>query len=130
MRGFSPWVWAALPLLVVASGCGRQPQVGPLNRDLLVSLATAVSAREPEWLDRNERRIQEQHDAGQMTEAEYRTFRTILDQARSGDWSGAEAAVYALRDGQEPTAEDRARASERQLGDHRAQAAPKARKPR
>lgn len=122
MRGLSPSIRAVLPLLIVMAGCGRQPQVAPAHRELVVSLATAVSAREPDWLSRNERQIDEQHNAGTMTDDEYRTFRSIVDQAKSGDWDSAEAAVYALRDAQEPTAEDRSKSAERHQGDHPAPA--------
>ncbi|MFO0960919.1 MAG: hypothetical protein U0800_26355 [Isosphaeraceae bacterium] len=130
MRRPFPWIRAALPLAIALAGCGRQPQVAPVNRDLLVSLATAVSAREPQWLERNAHLIDKKRDAGEMSEDEYRTFRSIIDRARSGDWQGAEAAAYALRDGQEPTADDLKKASERHLGDHHEMAVPKARKRR
>lgn len=128
MRTLSPLALAAaLSLAVLVSGCGRQPQVASANRELLVSLATAVSAREPDWLERNARQIEAQRSAGAMTEAEYQTFQSIINQARSGDWPGAETAAYALRDGQEPTAEDRSKTSERRLGDHHGMVLPGAR---
>lgn len=109
-----PIVLAVLVLASV-SGCQRQPQISTVNRDLITSLATAVSARDPDWLEKNARRMERQKAEGVLSQVEYETFARIIAQARSGDWQAAESAVYALRDGQEPTAEDQQRAAERHL---------------
>lgn len=108
-----------LALLPMAAGCGRQPQLASGNRDLITSLATAVSTRNTAWLDENVKLIEARRAAGGLAEGEYEALSSIVATARSGDWQGAEAAVYALRDAQEPTAEDLKRLSERKLApDH------------
>jgi hypothetical protein len=106
-------------LLEGAAGCGRPPQVAGENRELIVSLATAVSARNASWLDTNAELLDQKHARGQCTDAEYATFKTIIDKARAGEWKAAEDSVYALRDAQEPTAADLDNLSKRKLGsDH------------
>ena len=89
------------------------------NRELIVSLATAVSSRNVSWLDTNAKRLEQKHAEGKCTDSEYATFKAILDKARAGEWKAAEDSVYALRDAQEPTAEDLDNLSKRKLGsDH------------
>jgi hypothetical protein len=106
-------------LLEGAAGCGRPPQVAGENRELIVSLATAVSARNASWLDENVKNLEQRRAEGKCTDSEYATFKSIIDKARAGEWKAAEDAVYALRDAQEPTAADLDNLSKRKLGsDH------------
>lgn len=95
-------VWA-LGLALVA-GCGH-PQVAPVNLRLTASLRTALSARNEEWLAQNEKLVEERHQAGQMGDDEYASFRAIIDQARGGDWEGAERESVALQKAQRPSQE-------------------------
>jgi hypothetical protein len=135
----SPAVVAAvcgLVLLSVETGCGRPPQVTSHNREIIVALATAVSTRNREWLEANARMIEQRRADGQLSAAEYGSLSAILAKARGGDWKAAEADVYALRDAQEPTAEDfqnvaaRKLAPEHQLPKTAAKGASQASKPR
>src|SRR3954451_4313946 len=103
-------------LLTGAAGCGRPPQVAGANRELIVSLATAVSARNSSWLNENAWLLEQRRSAGKCSGTEYATFKAIIDVARAGDWKSAEDAVYALRDAQEPTAQDLDNLSKRTLG--------------
>lgn len=95
-----------LVALLLLAGCGGQPQIASENRQLVVSLATAVSARNTEWLESNARILESHRSEGKCSDVEYRTFQGIIDQARAGQWKQAEDAVYSLRDAQKPTAED------------------------
>jgi hypothetical protein len=115
--------WGALRFLVglvllPALGCDSQPQIAGENRELIVSLATAVSARDSNWLEKNAQLMERHKAEGVLSEVEYQTFTAIVAQARAGDWDAAEAAIYALREGQEPTAEDRELAAQRKLAPH------------
>lgn len=107
------------PILAAAMmiGCGREPQVSDANREIVVSLATAVSTRQAEWLESNAELIEKQRAEGKCADAEYEAFQNIIAKARSGDWDAAEAAAYALRDAQQPTAEDLKNVTERKLSD-------------
>jgi len=109
------------PILAASAlaGCGRGPQVSDANREIVVSLATAVSTRESKWLDSNAELIEKHRAEGTCSDAEYSIFQDIIAKARAGDWDAAEAAAYALRDAQQPTAEDLKHLNERKLsGDH------------
>ncbi len=100
-------------------GCGRGPQVSSANREIVVSLATAVSARETKWLESNAELIEKQRADGKCSDAEYAAFQDIIAKARAGDWDAAQTAAYDLRDAQEPTAEDVKHLAERKLpSDH------------
>jgi hypothetical protein len=109
----------SVSLLGVEIGCGGPSQVGGENRELIVSLATAVSARNASWLDKNAKLLEQRHAEGKCSDAEYATFKAIIEKARAGDWKSAEDSVYALRDAQEPTAQDLENVAQRKLGkDH------------
>ena len=112
-----------LVLVVVlhASGCGSYPQVSGEHRRLILSLATAVSARNPEWLEANARIVDDLRGQARLTAAEDEVFTSIVARARSGDWDAAREEAYALRDAQEPTAESSDAVRKRAL--------PEARKP-
>ncbi len=111
----------ALGLVLLASGCGSYPQVSGEHRRLILSLATAVSARNPEWLEANAKIVEDLRGQAKLTAAEDEVFSSILAKARSGDWDAAREEAYALRDAQEPTAETSDAVQKRAL--------PKARKP-
>jgi hypothetical protein len=88
---------AALALAaVVVAGCGRPPQVGAQNRRLVESLKTAVMARNPEWLDENAKLVKAKHEKGELDEASYAAFESIVRQAEAGDWDAAQDEVIAL----------------------------------
>ncbi len=108
-------------LVLPASGCGNYPQVSGEHRRLVLSLATAASARNPEWLEANARIVEDLRGQARLTAAEDEVFSSILAKARSGDWDTAREEAYALRDSQEPTAETSDAVQKREL--------PKAKKP-
>lgn len=117
--------WVALVAPALIAGCGGQPQVATQNRELIVSLATAVSARNAQWLESNAKVLEERRSQKLCSDSEYKTFREIIDNARAGDWKTAEAAVYALRDAQRPTADDLKNLESRKLDpDHHARKPP------
>src|SRR5262249_51838409 len=104
-------VLAALgPIAVV--GCGAT-QLKPNNRHLLEALQTAVTSKNAEWLTAVEKHVQEAHDKATLSDAEFKTLGTVIDSAKTGDWKTAERRVFALSEGQRPTAEEQARVRER-----------------
>ncbi|WP_337174236.1 hypothetical protein [Paludisphaera sp.] len=116
----SPLVACAI---LAASGCGGT-QVSGENRDLVVSLATATSTREPKWLDKSAALVEERRASGKCSDAEYAAFQEIIAKGRSGDWDAARDAAYALRDAQQPTADDLKHLEEGKL-EHRPKPPPK-----
>ncbi len=112
---------------LLGGGCGRTPQVSSDNREMIVSLFTAISSRNTSWLESNARLLEERRAEGKCADEEYKALANIIAQAKSGDWKSAEEAVTVLRDSQEPTAEDLRNLESRKLGhDH---AVPKTLKP-
>lgn len=75
-----------------------------MNRRLIESLRTALSARNTEWLDANWKLIEKAHADGTMDETEFARFKEIVDVARSGEWADAEEQVVKLAKGQKPVA--------------------------
>jgi len=96
------------------AGCG-QTQVAPAHRDLVLRLATATSTRDAGVLDRAATDIDALARARELSDQEAKAFRAIIDAARADDWDQAQELAYRLRDGQEPTEEDRARVAKRTL---------------
>ena len=98
---------ALVALVVFAgvwNGCGR-PQVAPEHLHLTSELRTAISTQNAEWLERVETVVEEHHQADEMSDREYKAFRSIIDRAHSGDWRAAEQEVLALQKAQRPTPE-------------------------
>lgn len=98
--------------LALLAGCGAT-QFESKNRHLIESLQTAVTSKNAEWLAAVAKQAQEQHEKHAMSEAEYKSLTSIIDSAKSGDWKTAESRVFALSEGQIPTAADLARVRER-----------------
>mgnify|MGYP000884869835 CR=1 FL=1 len=94
-------VW---PLSVIF-GCGR-PQASPGNRALTASLRTAVNTRNAQWLEKNAQILEQRRAAGQMANAEYEEFQSIINMARAGQWEKAEREVIAFQKAQRPTEEE------------------------
>lgn len=99
----------AIPVLLVlaallVSGCGY-PEVQPENMELITSLRTACSAKDGKWLAANVEKIDAHKAAGEMSEEEHAIFMGIVEQARGGDWEGAERACLKFQKAQGPTPE-------------------------
>jgi hypothetical protein len=94
----------AVPWLLCA-GCYRPPQVATDNLELLSSLRTALSTRNPQRLDDNQRSIEERHSQGKLTDTEFAAFNELIALARSGDWELAEKRVVKFQRAQRPTQE-------------------------
>jgi hypothetical protein len=86
----------SLAILLLLSGCGGQPQAGPGNARLVESLRTAISTRRTDWLEDNAKAVASRHESGQLADESYEALQAIIDQARAGNWDGAESAVLKL----------------------------------
>jgi len=107
-----PIAWLAtvtLALLVV--GCGP-PQAAPQNRQLITSLRTAISAQNPQWLEKNAEILEERRAAGNVSDDVYEAFQAIIDEAKAGKWDDAEQGAIAFQEAQRPTREEIERVSE------------------
>lgn len=81
-----------LVVLALLTGCGRPPAVEQSNLPLIVSLRTALSARNAEWLQGVERAVGERRAARQMSEVTAEHFEQLIQSARDGHWEAAERA--------------------------------------
>jgi len=105
----------ALALTLAPAGCGGVAQVAPEHRELVLQLGTASSTRDPKLLGEVAAEIDRLSASDGLRDDEARAFREILDAAQAGEWDRARDLAYALRDGQEPTAEDVERVAKRTL---------------
>ena len=108
MRGLSSLrrqiVMAPLSAFLMLAGCGY-PQAAPTNLRMISALRTALSARNPEWLEQNVEAIEARRAAGEMGDEEYEAFQAIVAKAKAGDWESAERESVAFQKAQRPTAE-------------------------
>jgi hypothetical protein len=98
------WIAAALVGLSMI-GCGRPQASSPENQQLIGSLRTAISARNPEWLKENAKVLEERRTAGEVSHAEYEEFQAIIAMANEGRWEAAEREVIEFLKSQRPTQE-------------------------
>jgi len=88
-------------------------QFSPANRHLLEALQTAVTAKNDQWLEAAAKQVEQQYSNGKMSVSEHQAFASIIDLAKAGKWDAAQSRVFALSEGQRPTAEDLARVQKR-----------------
>ena len=60
-------------------------------------LLTAITLRNARLLEDSVQRAEQRHDAGQLTDADYRAIEAIIDKASGGDWGAAESDAYVFR---------------------------------
>jgi hypothetical protein len=102
------WLVIAGLVLVVTVGCGAT-QFEPKNRRLIEALQTAVTSKNAEWVEAVAKQAAEEHGRQVLSEAEFKSLQAVIDSAKAGDWKTAESRVFALSEGQKPTAADLAR---------------------
>ncbi len=102
------WIAGAMVGLSMI-GCGRPQASSPDNQQLIGSLRTAISARNPEWLEQNVEVLEERRAAGEVADAEYEEFQAIIAMAKEGRWEAAEREVTKFLNSQRPTQEQQER---------------------
>ena len=103
-RRANPAVFIVLLGSIVAGACSP-PQAGPENQHVIASLRTALSAKNPEWLEQNVALIEKRYEQGKMSDEAYETFKAIVHKAQDGQWKEAERDVVALQKAQRPQRE-------------------------
>ena len=96
------WIAAAMIGLSMI-GCGRPQASSAKNQQLIGSLRTAISARNSQWLEENAKVVEERRTAGELADAEYEEFQTIIAMAKEGRWEAAEREVIKFLESQRPT---------------------------
>ena len=83
---------------LMLSGCGEPSQRELKNRGELEALLTAVSLKNAEELEKDAKRIDDRHDAGELSDSSFQSLNEIVTKARAGDWAGAEKKAYHFRE--------------------------------
>ncbi len=92
-------VWLlAIAVGLTLAGCGEPSEREYKNRRELEALLTAITLRNKNELDRDMRRIEERHDAGELSDASHKDLQEIIQKAQAGDWGEAEKEAYLLRE--------------------------------
>jgi len=95
-------VWPSLSLLAVLIaaplGCGEPSIREYKNRRELEALLTAVALKNSRELEKDARRIEDRHLSGELSSARHQDLLAIINQARAGDWAGAEKRAYDFRE--------------------------------
>ncbi len=94
-----PITWFALLIAAFLSlaGCSRPTQADRDNRRVLEEVLTAITLRNERLLDAAAARVAQRHAAGELDEADRAAIQALVEQAKTGDWGGAETAAYAFR---------------------------------
>ena len=87
-------------LLSVVAGCGGPSSEQRENRKAFEMLLTAVTLKNTKELEKDAKRIDDRHAAGQLSDAGHRELREIIDKARAGNWGDAEEQAYKFREAQ------------------------------
>jgi len=91
---------AFLACLLLLAGCGGPSADERENRKAFEFLLTAVSLKNGKELDKDAKRIEERHAAGQLSDARYQELQEIIQKARAGNWAEAEELAYEFREKQ------------------------------
>ena len=91
-------LWGTLLGLALLASGGRGPtQDDRDNRRALDALLTAITMKNSRLLEEGAKRAKARRDAGQLTDEQYQGMEGFINQARGGDWPGAEKDGYAFR---------------------------------
>jgi hypothetical protein len=82
---------------LLASSCGGPTGVERDNRRALDAILTAITIKNARLLEDDARRAKARYDAGHFRAEQYQALEAIIEKARAGDWSGAEADGYVFR---------------------------------
>jgi hypothetical protein len=85
-------------MLLAAGGCGEPSARELKNRQELEGLLTAVSLKNKAELEKDARRIDDRHAAGELSDSRHEDLRAIIKKARAGEWAAAEKQAYELRE--------------------------------
>lgn len=85
-------------LLLTLAGCGGPSPGERENRKAFEMLLTAISLKNVKELEKDARRIDDRHAAGELSDARHRELCEMVEKARAGDWGKAEEMAYEFRE--------------------------------
>ena len=90
-------------LMLLSLGCSDTPQLG--SEECLGTadaLWTAVTAKNLQLLEQSAAQIEKLHSTAELSDAAFERLIGVIATARTGDWSGARAALKEFVRGQRP----------------------------
>ena len=88
----------ALSILLAVGGCAQPSEDARQNRRLTDSLLTAVTTKNVKELDKCMGLIDKRKTDGLLAEAMHKQLSDIFSQAKAGQWTEAEDALYKFRE--------------------------------
>jgi hypothetical protein len=87
--------------LLVMIGCNSsEPMISKGNVKLIGKLKTAIGAKKTDWLEATAKQIDDAHQQGKVSDAEYAALEPIVVDARQAQWDDANAGLTRLIDAQ------------------------------
>jgi hypothetical protein len=96
MRHARNWNFA-LGLLFFVAGCGGPTAAERDNRRVVDEILTALTLKNVRLLEAAAKRATARHDAGQLTDKEFKDLQGCIEKGRHGDWTTAENDAYEFR---------------------------------
>ncbi len=88
-----------LLVALISAGCGGEPSDREVkNARAFEALLTAVSLKNEREFNKDVERIDERHASGELSDANYREIRKIVEKGRAKDWAGATKQAYEFRE--------------------------------
>ena len=84
-------------LLLTLVGCGEPSRREVDNARAFEALLTSVSMTNVIELEKNAKRIEQRHEAQELSDARYKVLQQIIEKARARDWTAAEKQAYEFR---------------------------------
>ncbi|MFO0850760.1 MAG: hypothetical protein U0871_19720 [Gemmataceae bacterium] len=80
------------------AGCGNPSEDARQNRRVVDAVLTAVTVKSRKQLDKDAALWDKRLADGLVSERCHKTVKECIEKARSGDWGGAEDALYKFRE--------------------------------
>jgi hypothetical protein len=93
-------VVAGVAIWFAARWWSRPPVVEFDNLRYVQLLSTALSARNPAWLEKVDLAVTQRHAAGEMSDAERNHFASLIREARTGAWESADRRCFEFAEAQ------------------------------
>ena len=84
-------------LMVTFVGCGEPSRREVDNARAFEAVLTSITMTNAKELEKNATRIEQRHEAQDLSDARYKVLREIIEKARAKDWVAAEKQAYEFR---------------------------------
>jgi hypothetical protein len=88
----------AVAVLLGVGGCGQPSEEARQNRRVVDAVLTAVTTKNRKQLDKDAVLWDERFAGGLVSTERHKAVKDCIAKARTGDWAGAEDALYKFRE--------------------------------